>query len=261
MVVLIVPPIKGVIRLFSLDSAHRFVFRAHQWVGLFLRVAYGIKIKVIGRENIPEENGFLIVGNHIGYVELISLISVLPAVFVAKEEVKSWPLLGLVFRVGGEVFVDRDSGGRSDEYVATIVDALTQGINIFFSPEGTTSNGTILRRFKSPLFVPANHLKRQVLPFAFYPDKIENKPVTLENRDKVLWHSNRSFGPHLIKFLKLKSISTVINFGEAIVPDYEDCCVEARREFSSQMRQKVDELYRPINPFYTGGEEEEILNV
>ncbi len=255
LLILMVPLVRGLIHLFSPDAAHRFVFRISRPVGRILVRLYGIRIRVIGAEQIPRKHGFIVVGNHVGYAELISLISRIPAVFVAKEEVKSWPFLGRVFQVGGEVFVDRDSGGRSGEYAATVEQALAKHINIFFSPEGTTSDGTILRRFKSPLFVPADRLKRPVLPFAFYPEKIEGRPVTSGNRDLILWHSDMSFTPHFTRFLMLKSVHVVLSFGDAIVPDLQDDSLSERRRFAALMRSSVDALYRPLNPDYTGREE------
>jgi len=221
-------------------------------VGLFLTRLYGLRIRTIGIENIPEENGFLVVGNHIGYVEIVSLLTAVPVVFVAKEEVKTWPVLGPVFRIGGEVFVDRTTGGRSDEYAAAVEEALQKGINIFFAPEGTTSNGTILRRFKSPLFVPANRLKKKVLPFAVSVEKINGEPLTPENRDLVYWHSDMTFTPHFLRLLRQKNVSLVYNFGAPVIPDFDDSSLDNRREFSAYMRTIVEDLYRPLNPFYTG---------
>jgi len=255
LIILAVPLMKGFVRLFGSAAAHRFVFRLHGLVGWVLSTLYGIRIRVMGAENIPRKNGFIVIGNHVGYAELIAMLKIVPAVFVAKEEVKKWPLLGWVFRVGGEVFVDRESGGRSEEYAATVEESLLQGVNIFFAPEGTTSNGTILRRFKSPLFVPANRLKKAVLPFAYNVQRINGQPLSPENRDLLFWHSNMPFGPHFMEFLKLRSIEVVLNFGAPVIPDFDDSTLEGRRVFSAEMRARVEELYRPINAFYSGREE------
>src|SRR5260370_15925545 len=49
----------------------------------------------------------LLVSNHLSYVDILVLLSLAPAVFVSKSEVKSWPVMGWLAQLGGTVFIDR----------------------------------------------------------------------------------------------------------------------------------------------------------
>lgn len=250
MVVILAAPIKGLISIFNKSAAWRFIFYVSQGTGIYLRYALGIRLTILKKENIPAKNGFLVVANHLGYIELFSILSIVPVVFVAKEEVKRWPVIGWATRIGGEVFVDRYTGGRSEEYAGMVYDALRSRINVFFAPEGTTSDGTFIRRFKSPLFVPANRLKRCVLPISFTVSKINGEIVSAANRDLVAWHSEMTFMPHFINFLKLKSIECIADINTPISPEFDDDDISERRKFSAAVREVISYSYKSLNRDY-----------
>ena len=67
----------------------------------------GIHIPVSGT---PPEGG-LLVANHLSYVDILVLSAVHPFLFVAKSEVREWPLFGLLARLAGTLFIRRDLPG------------------------------------------------------------------------------------------------------------------------------------------------------
>ncbi|HDR05747.1 MAG TPA: 1-acyl-sn-glycerol-3-phosphate acyltransferase [Candidatus Marinimicrobia bacterium] len=250
LVAIIVAPLKLLLAIFSQKLAWRFAFYVSRWVGWSLAAIMGARLRFLNEENIPRENGFLVVSNHFGYIELMATLARLPMVFVAKEEVKRWPIIGMANRIGGAVFVDRYTGGRSEKYGSMVYDALRNRINVFFSPEGTTSDGTFIRRFKSPLFVPANRLKVPVLPVVISIDKINGENLNPDNRDLVTWHSDMKFVLHFLAFLELKSVDLTIRFLKPTIPDYDDSDLNERRRFSASIRQQISEVYRELHPGY-----------
>ncbi|MEA3501037.1 MAG: lysophospholipid acyltransferase family protein [Candidatus Marinimicrobia bacterium] len=240
---------KLIISIFSKKYSNRFGFQNSKWISKCLKVILGIRLNVIGKKNIPKKNGFVVFGNHFGYVELISLCSLTPIAFVSKQEIRKWPVLGFIISLGGTVFVDRDSGGKSDVYINKLKEALKNQINIYFSPEGTNSDGTFLYRFKSALFVPANQLKYPILPYACVIKKVNNKKIDREHRLKVAWFDDeQNFGSHFINFLKLKNIDIEMKILKSVMPDYDDIKIEERRKFSSEMRYLISKELVKMEP-------------
>ena len=249
---LILGLIKVIIRLFSHDLADKVIFQFVKPFCLILKWICGVRIKVEGLENIPVKNGFLVVGNHYSYVEVFSTMSIVPAVPVSKEEIKSWPLFGLAAWIGGTVFVNRDTGGLSGHYIESLISTLKKNINIIFFPEGTTTDGTYLRRFKSALFVPANRLKVPVLPTVSTVVSIDGKPVPQDQRDMIAWYGGMPFVPHITQVLKYRYVELKFKIGKPVIPDYDDSSLEERRIFAAQIQSDMDIMLRCIDPQYKG---------
>jgi len=90
------------------------------------------------RFSVPDRRGTLIVANHISWLDIVATIAVEPTAFLAKHEVRGWPLIGSLAAGCGTVFVDRREMRRLPEVVAGIADALRAGRSVVVFPEGTT---------------------------------------------------------------------------------------------------------------------------
>ena len=104
------------VRVFSVKYYLRFM---SYWVFLGTRVlmlALNTKIKVEQPENIPRGRPFVVIGNHTSYLDVPVVASQIPVLFVAKQDVKQWPLIGWAGYLAGTIFVDRESGGKSGKY-------------------------------------------------------------------------------------------------------------------------------------------------
>ena len=80
-----------------------------------------IKITVEGDAGQLERGGYVIISNHFGYLDGIVLGSLFPVIFVSKQEVKSWPVVGQWTTLCGTVFINRQrkgldsAGGQRDQ--------------------------------------------------------------------------------------------------------------------------------------------------
>jgi lyso-ornithine lipid O-acyltransferase len=122
-----------------------------------LRVA---KVKVKTQGTIPL-NG-LLVCNHPGYLDILVISAVAPAVFIASSEVKRWPIFGLFATMAGTLFTQRTKRSdvtRLNGEVAHVLDA--GGLVVLF-PEGATSEGSHVVPFRSSLLEPAARLKQSL---------------------------------------------------------------------------------------------------
>ncbi|GAB1597011.1 lysophospholipid acyltransferase family protein [Lysobacter claricitrinus] len=91
------------------------------------------------------------VANHLSYLDVPVLGARLPARFVAKDEVRGWPLFGVLSRLQRTVFIGRR---RTDAAAAldAMSRALVDGPGLVLFAEGTTSDGRDVRAFRSPVF-------------------------------------------------------------------------------------------------------------
>jgi len=112
----------------------------------------------------------LFVANHISWLDVFALLGTFHVIFIVKQEVESWPALGHLVKTVGNLFMKRgvaDSSHKANHDLAT---SLTQGYNVLFFPEGTTTDGTSMMRFHGRLFQCAIQTEVWVQPIALrYP--------------------------------------------------------------------------------------------
>ncbi|QJE00611.1 1-acyl-sn-glycerol-3-phosphate acyltransferase [Massilia forsythiae] len=108
----------------------------------------------------------LIVCNHVSWLDIFVINALLPCRFVAKAEIRAWPVLGWLVQQAGTVFIAR--GNRRDlrHIFKGLVDALGQGQRVAFFPEGTTSLQGRLLPFHANLFEAAIDAGAAVQPYA-----------------------------------------------------------------------------------------------
>ncbi len=97
----------------------------------------------------------LMVCNHISFIDIFVINSVLPSPFVAKSNIASWPFIGwLVARTGTE-FIQRGSKTAAHQTQQRITARLAAGERFAIFPEGTTSSGAQVLPFHAALFQSA----------------------------------------------------------------------------------------------------------
>lgn len=112
------------------------------------------------------EPGVLLVANHVSWIDILVINAALPAAFVAKEEVRRWPLIGWLAAKNDTVFLRRGSRGHARTINAQIAEILGRGKHVAVFPEGTTTDGRSLLHFHAALLQPALAAGRPVLPAA-----------------------------------------------------------------------------------------------
>lgn len=101
--------------------------------------ALGVRLEVRGR---PPRRRALLVANHVSWLDVLAVLTVAPARLLAKREVRAWPLVGVLARAGGALFVDRARPRELPATVARIAGALRAGDPVAVFPEGTTWCGS-----------------------------------------------------------------------------------------------------------------------
>ncbi len=108
----------------------------------------------------------MVVANHVSWLDIFVINAVHPSRFVAKAEIRSWPVLGWLASMAGTVFIAR--GNRRDlrHIFKGLVSKLEQGERIALFPEGTTAAQGGLLEFHANLFEAAVDAKALVQPYA-----------------------------------------------------------------------------------------------
>jgi 1-acyl-sn-glycerol-3-phosphate acyltransferase len=108
----------------------------------------------------------MVVANHISWLDIFVINALYPCRFVAKAEIRAWPVLGWLVERAGTVFIARGSRRDLRHIFKGLVDVLHQGQRVAFFPEGTTSLQGQLLPFHANLFEAAIDAKVAVQPVA-----------------------------------------------------------------------------------------------
>jgi len=141
-------PSLRVIKLRGVPLNH---FMMHWWSAMTLRI-FGLRCSVKGQFITGAQ---LVVANHISWLDIQLLHSISPMSFVAKAEIKKWPIAGLMASVGESVFHHRGSHDSASGVSTVMAERLRQGAKVAIFPEGGILPGEGVKRFHARLFAAA----------------------------------------------------------------------------------------------------------
>lgn len=203
----------------------------------------GVEVRLEGEEHWPKDRTFLVVSNHMGYLDMLAFASVRTVCFVSTMEVLATPLLGKVAEASGSLFVERRSRENIRQEIADISGVLQNGFSMVFFPEGTSTNGEQVLPFKRPLFAPAERTGTAVLPVAVQYTEVDGAPVTRANRDLLCWYGDMDFYPHLLALAGCQGAQITLR---ALPPIEMDGKI-SREEIASRAQAAVSGSYKPIS--------------
>ncbi|MEQ1598363.1 MAG: lysophospholipid acyltransferase family protein [Methylotenera sp.] len=140
------------------------------WCGGLLR-AFNIKVVTFGDLPAPSVKGVMFVANHISWSDIHALNSLIPLRFIAKSDIKNWPVFGYLVQKADTLFIDRNKRQEAGRIVDITAESLKSGDNLCFFPEGTTTDGAGLEGarvlpFKGSVLQAAISANTQVWPVA-----------------------------------------------------------------------------------------------
>ena len=170
-------------------------FRLILWIS-------GVKVTVIGEENVPKDTPVLYIGNHRSYFDVLLTYSRCPirCGYVAKIEMERYPLLSNWMKNLHCLFLDREDLKQALKTILAAIDLIKSGISVCIFPEGTRNKGD------SDL---------EMLPFHDGSFKIATRtncpiiPMAMNNTCQI-------FEAHMPK---IKRTHVVLEYGKPIYPD------------------------------------------
>lgn len=126
--------------------------------------AFGVRLRVTGEAGSP--HGALLVANHVSWLDVVAIDAVRPGRMVAKEEMRTWPVVGRLATGAGTLYLDRERLSTLPVTVADVAAALRAGDTVTMFPEGTTWCGSRGGRFRAAAFQAAIDARAPVVPVA-----------------------------------------------------------------------------------------------
>ena len=126
------------------------------WAKRLLRI---LKIKITLTGEVLKflgKDSYLVVSNHISWLDIPVIFSLKPITFVSASDVKTWPIIGMLAKISGAIFIDRNHKSNLPEVIQAMnfhFKNKKQSVCIF--PEGTSTDGESVRPFKPNLFESA----------------------------------------------------------------------------------------------------------
>jgi 1-acyl-sn-glycerol-3-phosphate acyltransferase len=186
----------------------------------------GARVEIRGA--IPTEG--LIVSNHLGYLDVFVIGSAVPAVFVAKSEVRAWPVIGMLCRLSGTIFVERGRRTSVRASLPQIRQHLAVGVPIAIFPEGTSSDGSRVLPFKTSLLEAGAHHPSTAAAIGY---ELPQGSVA----DELCYWRDMTFGPHFWNILGKPGFTADLRFGE-VRPQNSD-----RKTIAAELHRNVVSLH------------------
>ena len=149
----------------------------------------------------------LLVSNHLSYLDILVLSALAPCVFVAKREVKHWPVFGWFAKRAGTVFVPREQRSQAIQTVNEIEAALQTGVLVVLFPEGTSSGGETVLPFKSSLLEPAAR-QTHSLTAGLLQYELRDGDAS----EEVCYWKDMTLVPHLINLCSKRTVQASVRF-------------------------------------------------
>jgi 1-acyl-sn-glycerol-3-phosphate acyltransferase len=203
------------------------------WARSFTRIA-GMRIEVIGPVPRPP---FFLVCNHLSYMDVPALRSVVDGVFVAKADILEWFLGGKIISDMGMIFIDRGNRRDIPKAGAKIIDRLSDGEGVIVFPEGTTTKGEEILPFNSSFLQFAAETD---LPVSYAAITYRTPKGEMPASEAICWWDDTSFPKHLLRMFRLTGFTATITFGNEPVLSTD------RKKLAGELREKVLESFVPV---------------
>jgi 1-acyl-sn-glycerol-3-phosphate acyltransferase len=198
------------------------------WAKRLLRI---LKIKITLSGEVLRflgDDSYLVVSNHISWLDIPVIFSLKPITFVSATEVKTWPIIGILAKISGAIFVDRDRRASLPEVIQAMSHHFKndkQSICIF--PEGVTSNGYQVLPFKSNLFQSAFESDKLLLPLSIKYK--ENNVIT----NRTSFHGSTTLFQSFKRVAKSNHIEVEIDIGHPVKP------TQSRKDLSVKLQRAI----------------------
>jgi 1-acyl-sn-glycerol-3-phosphate acyltransferase len=207
-------PVQALFVALRSPLAVRLPLLYHRWC---CRI-FGIRVSVAGTLH---RGVTLFVANHLSYLDITVLGAVLPASFIAKDDVEAWPLFGTLAKLQRTVFIERRRG-RAREHRDRMIERLHGGDSLILFPEGTSSDGNRVLPFKSSLFAALWHDAHEaghqlaVQPVSLAVTHLDGLPLGRDLRGLYAWLGDVPLARHLWDFASLGRIDATIILHEPV---------------------------------------------
>jgi 1-acyl-sn-glycerol-3-phosphate acyltransferase len=177
----------------------------------------------------------VVASNHVSYVDILVLAAATPQVFLAKSEVRSWPVFNWFARMAGTQFIDRNRRADVARQNADFVHIVENDAVLTIFLEGTSTDGSYVRPFRSSLLEPAVAHDWPITPAAIY--------YTCTGGDvaqDVCWWGDMGFFEHLFRLVRVDTVTAHLRFGAPVAAG------DDRKALATRLHEEVVALKRQL---------------
>jgi 1-acyl-sn-glycerol-3-phosphate acyltransferase len=218
---------------------HALVVRATRLLCRGVLAALRIEVRHEGAPaDRPTHDGpALWVANHLSWIDIVAMLGHHQCTFVAKDDVRRWPLVGTLGRALGVIWIDRTRKRDLLRTIPLLGDALRSGRRVILFPEGTTTLGHSVLPFRSSLVEAAVQAGVPVVPVALSVSADRGGGETL------CWVGDETLWAHLQRLVSVRGAVFTIRVLPALAPGpsrkvqshaARACIVTARRQPAAQ---------------------------
>jgi 1-acyl-sn-glycerol-3-phosphate acyltransferase len=214
-------PVQWIAVLLGLPAQRRIPVLYHRAVCWLI----GVRIHVVGDK--VDQHPLMIVCNHVSWLDISVISAIAPIVFVAKQDVASWPLFGLLAKLQRSIFVDRTKRHKTRDVNAEIARRLADGDPVVLFGEGTSSDGNRVLAFRSALIGAARDALADteharlvwIQPLSIAYTGLLGLPLGRQHRPIVAWYGDFTLGPHFFGVVRRGGIDVTVTWGKPVAFD------------------------------------------
>jgi 1-acyl-sn-glycerol-3-phosphate acyltransferase len=173
----------------------------------------------------------LLVANHMSWLDIMVINSLAPASFIAKAEIRAWPVLGWLVATSGTLFIDRGKRAAIRNIVTSIEHQLDQHQAVALFAEGTTNDMTYLLPFHSNLMQPAITKQATVVPLGLR--YIESQSGSIATA--VEFVGDTTIVQSVLRVLSARAISAQLH----VLPTIQAHTVASRQILAKQLQDQI----------------------
>ncbi|OIQ84098.1 1-acyl-sn-glycerol-3-phosphate acyltransferase [mine drainage metagenome] len=205
--------------------------RIQRWSAKTIAIL-NVRVAVYGQLPPATRHSMLFIANHISWIDIWAILQVQPVSFVAKSEVRNWPVIGWLAQKTGTLFIERTRRQDTGRAASSMEQELRAGKCLCLFPEGTTTNGTELRPFKTGLLQSAINAEVMVSPIAIRYPNPDGSTNTV-----IAYYGDVTMMQSLHAILRQREIMVELHFLPPV-----PALGQERRQLSSQARDAISSL-------------------
>ena len=208
-------PIQGILWIigkFARDWADMVSLRIVQWAFRMVYILSGVKLNIIGQENVPTDEPVLYIGNHRSIFDTVITYSLCPGKtgYISKKTMGKVPGLNIWMKRLYCLFLDRDDIKQGLKVILTAIDQVKNGISMCVFPEGTRckeSDSTAMLPFKEGTFKIATKTGCKIVPMALtHTDDVLENHLPWIRRTRVTLEYGKPIDPKELSKDELKHV-------------------------------------------------------
>jgi len=199
-----------------------------------------VKVEIVGETDQVKKSN-LFISNHLSYLDIPILGSKFPLRFVAKSEVESWLIFGFLAKQARSIFIRRkkiDSLNQKN----IILNVISRKEKVLIFPEGTTSDGNRVLKFKSNSFSSVENQNFIIQPMVIVYSDLNGIPINRWLRPMIAWYGDMDLKPHLSTLVGLMSIKAKLIYLKPVnTKNFEN-----RKDLSNYLEDRIRKVYTSV---------------